>query len=533
MNSISKFIQKNFYYICLILIFLFAFFLRAYRITEIPDTVHTDEAFLGRNAWLLANYSIDESFNHNPIYPQNGINGQSPLYTYLVVLLIKTIGKGSLSLGLLRFPGLLFSMLTVIFGALMIKQVFQNRKVTLIGALLLTVCPYFIMHGRGALDCHLMLGCCTVSLYFLIKYVNTNRLRELILYSISFGLVMYSYALAYLVVPVFLCIVSLYLLYMKKITIKRILLSALCVCLTSLPILLFIFTLLFDLKPFQFLCFQITPVSQGRLNEINSSDFIPRIINILKITLTYGSIRHETLPKFYTMYPVSIPFIILGMLQSFYLSILGLIKKNFHFESIFLLFFLSCLITAGSVSMSYTSCTWHANYFFIAYLFFLVSGLLMVCRFLYRYKKIYIITMLCCYFMWAGSFIHYYFSVFSLSNVYPNSLTFAYEPVAVEYVESHWTPEQLYLDYFGDSLFYTFSFPVSPYELDRRENPAHWNNYYFKIDDSTPILPGAAYVVHKQNLNFINKVNTLHCDYDFVEFKYYNVYYFDADTIIE
>ena len=86
----------------LFLLFGAALFLRAYRITQVPDIVHIDEAGLGYNAWCLANFGIDRYFNEMPVYPENFGGGQSPLYTYLVVLLIKTVGKGSLSLFLLR-----------------------------------------------------------------------------------------------------------------------------------------------------------------------------------------------------------------------------------------------------------------------------------------------------------------------------------------------------------------------------------------------------------------------------------------------
>ena len=115
------------------------------------------------------------------------------------------------------------------------------------------------MHGRYALDCNLMLGCSTVALWLLARYVKTGRLSHLIAYSVSFGLVMYSYALSYIVVPVFLCLITLYMLWCRKITFRRALLSALCVCVTALPILLFVCIMLFELPSMSFLGFTVSP----------------------------------------------------------------------------------------------------------------------------------------------------------------------------------------------------------------------------------------------------------------------------------
>lgn len=47
--------SRHGYFLCLLLIFAAALFLRAWRIAEVPDIVHIDEAGLGRNAWCLAN----------------------------------------------------------------------------------------------------------------------------------------------------------------------------------------------------------------------------------------------------------------------------------------------------------------------------------------------------------------------------------------------------------------------------------------------------------------------------------------------
>lgn len=332
------------YRVSLLSVFLLALFLRVYRLTELPDTLNCDEAALGYNAWCLAHYGVDRYLNVMPIYPQNFDGGQSPLYTYSTTLLLAAFGNNRIPLFLVRLPGLISSMLAVIFGTKTISRIFQSRKLTLTCALILTVCPYYIMHGRFALDCNLMLGCSIIALYCLVKYIQCGRLSQLIVCGISFGVVLYSYALSYFVLPIFLCPMALYLLYTGKITIPRTVIWAVTVCLTALPILLFIICLLFDTPPQRFLCFTISPTASSRMDRINFNIQADDILTSIKLSLTCGFNPMDAVDKFYTLYPFSIPFIIIGVLISTYHFIASIVKKTFHFSSVYFLFFYPVLL---------------------------------------------------------------------------------------------------------------------------------------------------------------------------------------------
>lgn len=72
--------SRHGYFLCLLLIFAAALFLRAWRIAEVPDIVHIDEAGLGRNAWCLANYGIDRYFNELPTADERRWQGEGDLY---------------------------------------------------------------------------------------------------------------------------------------------------------------------------------------------------------------------------------------------------------------------------------------------------------------------------------------------------------------------------------------------------------------------------------------------------------------------
>lgn len=123
--------KQNWYQITLLFLFCVTVFLRFYKLTVLPDVLHIDEAALGYNSWCLANYGTDRYLNVLPFYPQNFYGGQSPLYTYLVVLLIKFFGKGNLSVFLVRFPAAFASLLLWITGTRSMSLIFDNKKITL------------------------------------------------------------------------------------------------------------------------------------------------------------------------------------------------------------------------------------------------------------------------------------------------------------------------------------------------------------------------------------------------------------------
>ena len=58
--------KKYWYPTAILLLFLLAVFLRVYRLGELPDVLHIDEAGLGYNAWCLAHFGTDRYLNVRP-----------------------------------------------------------------------------------------------------------------------------------------------------------------------------------------------------------------------------------------------------------------------------------------------------------------------------------------------------------------------------------------------------------------------------------------------------------------------------------
>lgn len=221
------------------------------------------------------------------------------------------------------------------------------------------------MSGRYALDCNLMLCCISCSVLVLLLYLKTGKLHTLLLSGVCFGISLYSYALSYLIIPIFLVLISLYMLYHKKITFSRTLLWAVSVCITALPVILFAYTLLFHAEPIDILGFTISPISGNRMDEISFSSLGANLWNNLKITLTYSIYPMDSVDKFYTLYPVSIPFILLGMLCSVYDFGNSFRTRCFHSGTVYLFYFISCSFV---VALTPTDHLYRANSIYICYL---------------------------------------------------------------------------------------------------------------------------------------------------------------------
>ena len=335
---------------------------------------------------------------------------------------------------------------------------------------------------------------------------------------------MYSYALSYFMVPIFLVLITLYLLYTRKITFPRAILFAITVCITAIPVILFACSLLFQWEPIHFLGFVISPIASDRMKDVASSSFWENVTDIIKITLTHSFYPQDAVDKFYTLYPVSIPFIVLGMVYSVYRVVISVVKKTFHPASLYLFFYISGLITIGLTGTQYV---YRANSFFICYLYFWISGIALVYNFLSVYRKPFATVLACSYLLWTASFMNYYFRIYTLADQYPNSLYNVPINEAVDYVETHAKFTTLYLDCTGMSEFYYFYYPADPATRDDDHYIKGSHSYEFWIYYKTPVDSSNAYLVRKENREFLEKLSFSGISFQTVEYPHYYLFYFE------
>lgn len=517
-------LKKHGYTICMAVLFCAAFFLRAYRLGSLPDVLHVDEAGLGCNAWCLARYGVDRYLNRWPVYPQNyGYGGQSPLYTYSVALLLKLFPQEGLTVALLRIPALLFGMLTVFCSAALLRLLFANKALSLAGTAFVTFCPYFIMASRYGLDCNMMLGATALALTLLFYYLKKPGLAALLLCGGGFALILYAYALSYLVVPVFLLLLAPYLLYTRQITLRRLFLLAGELALLALPLICFVLVLVFDLPGFRFLGMEILPVGAERMSDFSPSGFFYHFLRCIRISLTENGYYMDAPAKYYTLYPISIPFIALGFFKAAADFVRSLRQKRFAPGTVFLLYAL-CVLSAVSLSGG-SGLVHRANAVFICYLYFWLTGLRLFLRLAGRMRKYALSAAFVAYAGFSAAFCVYYFNDYSVADSYryPNSYYFVPEEGPLNYALEAGADKEVYLDCFFEEYFLFYQ-PRPPYAPDRLPDGAAASRLFVRTDQNTPIHASSLYIIRRENAAFIEHLRQAGIPYTTKEYDYYYVF---------
>ena len=219
LNKLKNNYQQIFLWLCYGMLFLGFLATRLWRITTIPHGLHIDEAAIAYDAWSLANYGVDRHLISWPVYLINFGGGQNVLYCYLCAGLFKLFG---FSVWLLRLPAVIFSFLTFVFGMLLVKKIFPDKPVlTFITGGLIVICPYFIMASRFGLESNLMLGASTVFLYCFTCAMESEKYRWYVLAGVVGGITLYTYAISYLALPVFLLLALIYVIWVRRFSFLR------------------------------------------------------------------------------------------------------------------------------------------------------------------------------------------------------------------------------------------------------------------------------------------------------------------------
>lgn len=296
-----------------LLIFALALFVRVYKLGELPYGLHVDEAGMGYDAWSLSQWGLDRYYKFYPVYFINYGGGQSVLYGYLCAFLLRFF---ELSTMVLRIPAVVFGMLTWLFGTLLIRENL-GKKEGLAGALLLAVCPCFILMSRMALDCFLFSGAAAVSLYCFTRALKAGTGRKaLCLYGItgiSFGVTLYTYALSWIVVPLFLVFAIGYLLYLRKIHWAQLVCLGIPLAVLAAPLMLMLAINTFELPEIATSHFTIPRLLEYRGAEVSLKNVLNNLPVLVQALFFYDDWRYNSVLTWFSLYPVSIPFVLVGV----------------------------------------------------------------------------------------------------------------------------------------------------------------------------------------------------------------------------
>lgn len=284
-----------------------------YALGELPFGMYVDEVGMAYDAWCLANYGVDRYLKPFPVYLTNYGGGQSAMYAWLAAGLIAL--TGSTSTALLRLPGAAFGLMTMTFGALVVHEIMGKKhpKAWFVFGLFYLICPYFTMAARFGLDCNLMLGMSTAFLYAVLRAAKLGRMRDYALAGLSGALTLYTYAVSYIPVALFLLFSLVWLVRMRRFRWRNIAAAAAPFAVVAGPLVAMQVINLFDLNEVTlFGMFTLTKLPHYRTDELGFGNLLGGLIGAIRSALTHDIYAPNAPFQFWTMYPLSVPFAVIG-----------------------------------------------------------------------------------------------------------------------------------------------------------------------------------------------------------------------------
>lgn len=354
-NWLDNFINSH-YKIILAIFLVLVFITRIYKFGETPSFIQVDEAGAAYDAYCLAEYGIDRYQNSYPLYLINFGGGQSALYAYATIPFIKLFGANIVAY---RLPELLFFLMGILVCYILINKV-KDKKTALLYTFLIIISPWNIEASRQGLDCNLLAPMFMLDLLLLI---NAKKNYQYIIAGISIGITLYTYCLSWLLIPAFLAVYIIYMLIIKKINFKQIILMGIPIAIFAIPL---IYLLLLNkgyASRTNFGIFTIPKLFSFRQGEISIS-------NIFK----YGKYSLKTIfCDQYGMYIVQIPLFIIGFIVGIKEFIKSIKTKEFNFTGLITIVFavlLICniLVTVGTLN--------RANILYLPMLYIITIGII-------------------------------------------------------------------------------------------------------------------------------------------------------------
>ena len=415
--------QINKYTIILIIIMIIGIVTRIIGLGKIPIGINVDEAGTMYDAYTIANYGTDRFENTYPVYMINYGGGQSALYTYLLAILIKIFG---FNLTVVRLPALIFSILYMIFGFLLTKN-FKNKKLAILVEFLIVICPWHFMQSRWALDCNLLSSMLLMSIYILTKAFKIKSKKMYLLAGIFFGITLYTYALSYIIIPILLLIILVYMIYAKKIKISDIIVFGIPLGLFAIPLILSLLVNYGIIEEIKLPFMSILKMWVFRSGEINLSNLFHNITILFKSMFAFDINDYNALPIFGTLYYISIPFTLFGFIDSVKHIKKHIKEKNLSLDIIMLANFLSVCICNILVESGIN----RLNAIYISLIYYTAIGIMYVSENRDKIFK-FIIAI---YIIFYIAFLVYYFGVYGKENT---NLSFNNDAVeVVKYIEEN------------------------------------------------------------------------------------------------
>ncbi len=321
-SDFFSFRNKNLCRILFVLLLLGGAFLRMWNLTGLPDGLQQDEASIGYEAYCLASTGMDRNGFHWPVYPITwGSGGGSPLMIYLNVITTKLFGSGIWSIRIV--PAFLGTLTLLLFFLLLYRSF--GSGTALAGLLVLSVMPWHIILSRWSLDSNTMPFWQLLSLFLMVRAASSkeHQTRRYLAAAFFFGVCLYSYGSANVVIPLTLLFSCAFLLQRRLLSLKQLLLCLAVFLVTCLPLAVFYAVNFLGLPEFSAAWISFPRFTSSHFGSVfvsfdrNLPSALWKNLKDLVCTLTIGltgEVSWNAMPGYWTLYCFTWPVALAGVL---------------------------------------------------------------------------------------------------------------------------------------------------------------------------------------------------------------------------
>lgn len=222
-------------FLILLLISILSLSLNFYKKTSIPACINADEAAFGYNSYSILKTGADEYGTKLPTRLKSFGDYKMPLYSYLSLPIIGTLGLNELSTRLLNsIVALLFPILIYFLN----KEFFENKNISLVASFLTSTSLALHIIGRQAHEGYITAFLSMLVILFFVKIVKKPSVYSYIWFLLSVSLLLFSYQSSRLII-LFLIFLSIVYLLQRKFSLRFLLIFILVSVVLSFPDLIY------------------------------------------------------------------------------------------------------------------------------------------------------------------------------------------------------------------------------------------------------------------------------------------------------
>lgn len=233
-GMLKKLVQDYGVKCCFWLIMLVGIGARVLFLGSIPGGLNQDEAYVAYEAFSMLEFGVDSWGFKNPCYFVSWGSGMNVFYAYLLKVFFACLGYSE---WVIRLPQSIMSVVGAYVLYLFLDKGY-GKKVALFGLFLIMIMPWSIMGARWGLESALLPACLMVSVMCLVK--GFDDVKFLYFSFLGFGCCLYTYAVCWGFLAMFLPLAVGYFWWYNKDKWKNILLAGGGLFVMALPLIWFL-----------------------------------------------------------------------------------------------------------------------------------------------------------------------------------------------------------------------------------------------------------------------------------------------------